>query len=169
MGSEKHGAMRQPKGIDSMPRKDPVANRAYKREWYAKNRKRQLVLARQRKASYGGTCEVCGARTDGSNGRANAPTICATCFTARQHAEKKWTRERIIDAIQRFAAENGRPPLSREWIRANHEKDYPARVSVYRSATNPNGAFETWNHAIAAAGFKPRTKGSRFSERWRGA
>lgn len=47
-----------------------------------------------RKASYGGECEVCGARTDGSYGRALAPKVCAKCapvFYAPTFAAKRGT------------------------------------------------------------------------------
>lgn len=36
-----------------------------------------------RKAAYGGECVDCGARTDGSDGRANAPKRCAKCHARR--------------------------------------------------------------------------------------
>ena len=42
------------------------------------------VLAR--KASYGGTCEKCGARTFGGNGRARAPKMCLACTTVARAA-----------------------------------------------------------------------------------
>jgi predicted transcriptional regulator len=37
-------------------------------------------IAKARKAGYGGKCEVCGKRTDGSNGKAKAPKLCAECY-----------------------------------------------------------------------------------------
>jgi hypothetical protein len=42
---------------------------------------------RARKASYGGRCETCGARTDGSNGRAKAPRTCASCNAQARHEQ----------------------------------------------------------------------------------
>lgn len=36
---------------------------------------------RARRARYGGTCEVCGGQTDGSNGAAKAPKRCLKCAT----------------------------------------------------------------------------------------
>jgi hypothetical protein len=39
---------------------------------------------RQRRRLYAGTCEDCGKLTDGSNGRAKAPKVCAACTIARK-------------------------------------------------------------------------------------
>lgn len=41
---------------------------------------------RQRKRMYGGICEDCGGVTDGSNGRAKAPKVCAKCLVKRADA-----------------------------------------------------------------------------------
>lgn len=43
-----------------------------------------LSKQRARRARYQGTCEDCGARTDGSNGKAKAPTLCNRCYRARR-------------------------------------------------------------------------------------
>jgi hypothetical protein len=45
-----------------------------------------------RKASYGGTCIDCGARTDGSNGRDKAPELCRDCDKKqiRDRAQARW-------------------------------------------------------------------------------
>lgn len=59
-----------------------------------------------------------------------------------------WTQERIIAAIQRWAAEHdGEPPLASDWKRA--APHHPARVTAEH-------AFGKWNTAISAAGFTPR-------------
>jgi len=42
-----------------------------------------------RKDSYRGTCEECGARTDGSNGAPNAPSQCADCHRTRNAERNK--------------------------------------------------------------------------------
>src|SRR4051812_22570863 len=53
---------------------------------------------RRRKDGYGGVCESCGARTDGSNGRAKAPAVCARCAAADATLGAYWTPERLIAA-----------------------------------------------------------------------
>jgi DNA-binding CsgD family transcriptional regulator len=46
-----------------------------------------------RKDQYGGECENCGAKTDGSNGRANAPKLCRYCAETK-YAERN---QRLIE------------------------------------------------------------------------
>ncbi len=108
---------------------------------------------RARKDSYAGVCEVCGKPTSGSHGRRRAPTLCDECSHEKQAAEKRWTAEAVIDAIQRFAAAHGRPPTANEWIRADPVRGYPVRTSVYVTQTRSHSPFPTWADAIVAAGF----------------
>lgn len=75
---------------------------------------------RERKQRYAGTCEVCGDPTSGSNGRDLAPTLCERCSHQRQHDERFWTRERILDGM-RTANEIslrvlGRPIRAADWL-----------------------------------------------------
>jgi transposase len=116
---------------------------------------------RARRTRYQGRCGRCGTPTDGSNGRAAAPTICATCDLERRHEEKTWTAEAVIEAIQRWAAEHGRPPRSTDWIRAGEDGSHPAFGSVYRTRAHPHSPFSSWADAIEAAGF-PRPAAGRY-------
>lgn len=61
-----------------------------------------------------------------------------------------WTKEAIICAIQRWAAQYGEPPHSKLWKRA---------VPGYPNSATVKYHFGSWNEAIAAAGFKPRPRG----------
>lgn len=98
----------------------------------------------------GGTC-ACGRPVDGSNRRGSER--CVDCSRAKQAAERYWTHETVIDAIQRFAVENGRPPKATDWQRVNPEKGYPPSARVYGHGC----PFPTWADAIEAAGFpRPR-------------
>jgi hypothetical protein len=70
---------------------------------------------RARKDSYRRSCPNCGTLMDGSNGR-NGPKLCKVCAAAEQHEARFWTRERIIEAIQEWAASlvdkrTGRPKV----------------------------------------------------------
>lgn len=106
-----------------------------------------------RRERYRGTCRVCGKPTDGSSGF-NAPTLCA-----RHNGERTriWTRESIIEAIQRFARENGKPPVASDWNHPGRGEGYPPLTCVYRSSTSPGSPFASWADAIEAAGFpRPR-------------
>lgn len=88
---------------------------------------------RARRERYRGTCEQCGAATDGSNGRALAPRICIRCDRERAHDERRWTRDSVLAA---FAALNdlcvetlGRPIRAGDWMAtyASHAGRYSDR------------------------------------------
>jgi hypothetical protein len=99
-----------------------------------------------RRKRYQGVCSICGARTDGSNGRASAPSVCAQCAP---DIYRIWTRESLIFQIQQFAAQCGRAPHASEW-RGPRSSDYP-------SATSVQEVFGSWANGIEAAGFpRPR-------------
>lgn len=114
--------------------------------------------SKARKDGYRGTCEECGAPTSGCNGF-NAPKLCAKCAPL---AAKIWTREAIIDAIQRWAAaHDGRPPRATDWVNADLKRHYPASSSVY----GPTNVFGAWADAIEAAGFERPRVGKREDQR----
>ena len=119
-----------------------------------------------RRETYRGTCVDCGARTTGSEGREKAPKRCAACSQAKQSAEKYWTEERIIAAIQRYAAEHGRPPVATEWLYGSHG----INVDGYPYASQVLREMGSWGDAIEAAGF-PRPEIGRYvrTEEWRKA
>lgn len=72
--------------------------------------------------------------------------IAAAGFSVRR-TRKMWTREEIVDAIQRWGrTHNGEPPRAMDF---NGADDYPSRTAVIRT-------FGTWNAAIDEAGFFPR-------------
>lgn len=59
----------------------------------------------------------------------------------------QWTRESIVEALQRWAAEHGRQPTQEDWHIAG--VDYPrARLVAAR--------FGTWSAGLAAAGMRAR-------------
>jgi len=109
---------------------------------------------KKRRERYRGTCIDCGGPTDGSCGYASCTLRCAACAAVFQHENRKWTRETIIDAIQRWAAVHGRPPSALDWVRSDQENNYPAFSSCYRQKGIKEPPFETWADAIEAAGFK---------------
>lgn len=109
---------------------------------------------RARKKRYAGKCEKCGGPTTGSLGRARAPKVCAKCASV-----KVWTHERVLDAIRRYAAANGRPPTATDWQRADRGNGYPAASSVY--SADESCPFASWADAIEAAGFERPRVGKR--------
>jgi transposase len=120
---------------------------------------KSLRTAREWKQRQKGACIDCGAETHYAGHGRVVSERCADCGRA---ANRIWTRELVIEAIQRFAAERGRPPSSKDWNRKREDRgDYPSLGSVFGRAFSP---FATWNEAIAAAGFQPRSPGERTSE-----
>ncbi len=75
---------------------------------YAERCREQSRRAKQRRR---GVCKVCGGETR-YNGHTtkDISDICASCSREKQHEERKWTRQRIIRAFQRFQAATGRTP-----------------------------------------------------------
>lgn len=109
-----------------------------------------------RRERYRGTCETCGAKTTGCNGY-NAPNECAKCAPARQHEERYWNKERVLEAIKDFHARNGRRPVAQEW-HDKHNLDgerYPFTSIVIRE-------FGSWANAIEVAGFERPVVGRYF-------
>jgi hypothetical protein len=62
---------------------------------------------------------------------------------------KAWTRDAIVAAFQRYAAETGAPPLCEEWQKADRPDYAPSSGPVFR-------LFGSWNEAMQAAGFPLR-------------
>lgn len=110
---------------------------------------RQLARARALKEGYRGRCEECGASTSGCNGPGKAPRLCSGCSHQKQHAERHWTAEVILDGIRRYASEHGHPPVSTLSSGQSLEPrpDYlPGLIPIFRE-------FGSWANAIEAAGF----------------
>jgi hypothetical protein len=110
--------------------------------------------ARAVKARYRGVCRSCGATTSPRNGKHDAHAYCYRCRPGA--AAPQWTRERIRDALHRWAARYGRAPSSYDWSRTHARRrddealqrlkagDWPAPTTVTR-------LYGTWAHAVADA------------------
>ncbi len=144
---------------------------------YAERCREQSRRAKQRRR---GVCNVCGGETryngQGING---ASDICSPCARQKQHQERKWTRERIIRAFQRFHTETGRVPRTSDKIGL-----YESQVARY-SGTRiremeqaqelglilpahqfVKREFGSWDAGLAAAGM-PRSRGGTPTHRKR--
>lgn len=77
--------------------------------------------------------------------------FCADCHHKQLRAGRRWTRERIITAIQDWAREHGKPPSATDWRRA--DSTHPSVTTIYDTR---NAAFSSWSEAIASAGFTPK-------------
>jgi predicted transcriptional regulator len=123
---------------------------------------RHRAKSREAKRRRTGVCVDCGGTTrySGQAGKSTA-VRCRACQDYAQTEARIWTADVVTTAIRRFAADNGRPPHAREWVRANPELGYPAIQSVYRTTSESTSPFRSWNAAIAAAGFEPLPPGTR--------
>lgn len=128
--------------------------RRWVQPWYDEA---QRQASRIRKQKMVGVCEECGGETkyNGHKNRYSSTSrICARCARANQ---RYWTREKIIEAIQRWTREHGKAPTSTQW---KHRGEYwPSATAIY---SHPESAiFSSWNEALRAAGVKlNRPKGS---------
>lgn len=82
--------------------------RAWRREYEHRNHAQIAAAQRERRKRYQGTCERCGAPTDGSNGRDKAPRFCQTCAIAHYgpiFAVARRGRGPVVEQILAFTEE----------------------------------------------------------------
>lgn len=126
----------------------------------------QRMKTRKRRERYRGTCVICGARTSGSNGAANAPRYCQEHFLLNPDrvVREIWPKKRIIHAIQEWAAIHGEPPGIADWNSTQARALGDEKRAVYFEQnkdiwpwfSHVVRKFGSWNTAIEAAGFTPR-------------
>jgi hypothetical protein len=110
--------------------------------------------ARAVKARYVGVCRGCGAYTQPRNGKGDAYAYCKTCHPGA--IERRWTCERVVEAMLDWRGRYGRLPSSYDWSRTHARRrggealkrlaarEWPAASVVTR-------LFGTWAVASAAA------------------
>lgn len=92
-------------------------------------------------------CVDCGAPTSGAAGLTRTAQRCSSCRKRVEREGRFWTRERIIEAIQRWArTHHGMPPFSTEWNSKGRGSGYPPTTTVL-------ARFGSWAAAVEAAGF----------------
>jgi AraC-like DNA-binding protein len=69
--------------------------------------------ARAVKARYVGVCRGCGAYTQPRNGKGDAYAYCNGCHPGA--IERRWTQERVLDAMRDWHERYGRLPTSYDW------------------------------------------------------
>src|SRR4051794_10946031 len=106
------------------------------------------------KARYRGYCRTCGADTSPRNGKGDAYLYCRRCRPGA--AERKWTRERVREAMRSWAELYGRAPSSYDWSRTHARRrgsqamrrlgrgGCPSRAPV-------SGLYGTWAAAVTDA------------------
>jgi AraC-like DNA-binding protein len=71
--------------------------------------------ARAVKARYVGVCRGCGAYTQPRNGKGDAYAHCKACHPGA--IERRWTSERVLEAMLVWELQYGRLPSSYDWSR----------------------------------------------------
>jgi hypothetical protein len=110
--------------------------------------------ARAVKARYVGVCRGCGAYTKPCNGKGDAYAYCKACHPGA--IERRWTRERVLDAMSAWHELYGRLPSSYDWSRTHARRrggEPLERVSSgdWPSAGVVTAAYGSWMAARAEA------------------
>src|SRR3954452_25412919 len=94
--------------------------------------------ARAVKARYHGYCRTCGADTSPRNGKADAYLYCRRCRPGA--AQRRWTRERVREAMRRWAELYGRAPSSYDWSRTHARRRGDQALRRLERGEWPSGA-----------------------------
>jgi len=110
--------------------------------------------ARAVNARYVGVCRGCGAYTQPRNGKGDAYAYCKACHPGA--IERRWTPERVLEAIVDWRSRYGRLPTSYDWSSTHARRrggDAPARVAQeeWPAASVVTRLFGTWSAARAVA------------------
>jgi hypothetical protein len=110
--------------------------------------------ARAVKARYLGVCRGCGAYTQPRNGKGDAYAYCKGCHPGA--IERRWTRERVLDALLRWCARYGRLPSSYDWSRTHARRRGGEPLERLSTGDGPSAGVVTavygsWKAARAAA------------------
>ena len=110
--------------------------------------------ARAVKARYQGVCRGCGAYTQPRNGKGDAYAYCKACHPGA--IERRWTRERTVEAMLDWRRRYGRLPSSYDWSRTHARRrggEALERLSTddWPSAGVVTAVYGSWKAARAAA------------------
>ena len=110
--------------------------------------------ARAVKARYVGVCRGCGAYTQPRNGKGDAYAYCKACHPGA--IKRRWTTERVLDAMCDWRARYGRLPTSYDWSRTHARRrggEALERLSTgdWPSAGVVTAVYGSWKAARVAA------------------
>lgn len=110
--------------------------------------------ARAVKARYQGVCRRCGVATQPRNAKGDAYAYCKACHPGA--SERRWTRERVLDAMREWRARYGRSNVVLRLVA--HPRASAGAASVERvsggdwpSASAVTSVYGSWRAARAAA------------------
>ena len=106
------------------------------------------------KARYRGYCRTCGADTSPRNGKGDAYPYCQRCRPGA--AQRKWTRERVREAMRAWAELYGRAPSSYDWSRTHARRRGSQATRRLKRGEWPSPAtvsalYGTWAAALTDA------------------
>ena len=109
--------------------------------------------ARAVKARYVGVCRGCGAYTQPRNGKGDAYAYCKACRPGA--IERRWTRDRVLDAMRAWRELYGRLPSSYDWSRTHARRrgdEALDRLAAgeWPAASVVTAMFGSWSAARAA-------------------
>jgi AraC-like DNA-binding protein len=109
--------------------------------------------ARAVKAAYVGVCRGCGAYTQPRNGKGDASAYCKACHPGA--IGRRWTRDRMLDAMRAWRARYGRLPSSYDWSRTHARRRGGEALARLREGDWPSPSVVTdvygsWTAARAA-------------------
>ena len=110
------------------------------------------------KARYVGLCRGCGAYTQPRNGKGDAHAYCKACHPGA--IQKRWTRERVLEAMGEWFDRYGWLPTSYDWSRTHARRrrgEALERIAAgaWPPASVVTNAFGSWPAARVAASEDP--------------
>src|SRR5438105_6784666 len=99
------------------------------------------------KARYVGVCRGCGACTQPRNGKGDAYAYCKRCHPGA--IGRRWTQERVVEAMLDWRRRYGRLPSSYDWSRTNARRrggEAPKRLAEreWPAASVVSRVFGAW-------------------------
>ena len=106
------------------------------------------------KRRYQGVCRGCGVPTTARNGKGDAYEYCNCCHPGA--IERKWTRERVLEAMRAWNARYGNPPTSYDWSVWHASRRGPEALAGLQDAEWPAAStvsevYGSWAAARADA------------------
>ena len=119
--------------------------------------------ARAVKARYVGVCRGCGAYTQPRNGKGDAYAYCKACHPSA--IERRWTRERVLEAMGEWLDRYGRLPSSYDWSRTHARRR--GGDALRRSEQEPDDALGRVERALyLTAAMTGMRQGELLALRW---